>query len=165
MALFNAPFCDTGSFSHCCTLYRFYSQKFCGFSFPFWNLDCAVCITSLCSPGLSAHECSTTGPPTATSPPQSTSFCLTPLVRQLPPCCTSSLPWLWISVPPISLDECFFFNSLVVRFSYSSIWEHFWGFIVFNWLLSFVSFARKQYCLPTPLVWPGRTSSLFPVKP
>ena len=31
-----------------------------------------------------------------------------------------------VSTPPTSLDECFFFNSLVVRLSYSSIFWQFW---------------------------------------
>ena len=42
-------------------------------------------------------------------------------VHQLPHCLSSSMPWLPISTPPTNLDECFFFNSLVVRLPYSSI--------------------------------------------
>ena len=42
------------------------------------------------------------------------------LVLQLPPCCASSPTWPPFSAPPISLNECFFFNSLVVRLPYSS---------------------------------------------
>ena len=30
-------------------------------------------------------------------------------------------PWLPVSTPPASLDECFFFNSLIVRLPYSSM--------------------------------------------
>ena len=49
-------------------------------------------------------------------------------VLQLLPCHESSLPWLPVSAPPTSLDECFFFTSLVVRLPYSSI---FWQFLLF----------------------------------
>ena len=45
---------------------------------------------------------------------------------QLPPCHMSSPPWLPISAPPSSLNECFFFNSLVVRLPYSLIFWQFW---------------------------------------
>ena len=58
------------------------------------------------------------------------------LTLQLPPCCESFPPWLAVSAPPTSLDECFFFNSLVVRFPYSSIFWQFWLFIFLNLLLS-----------------------------
>ena len=33
--------------------------------------------------------------------------------------------------PPTSLDECFFFNTLVVGFPYSSIFWQFWSFFCF----------------------------------
>ena len=39
----------------------------------------------------------------------------------LPPCHACSSAQLPISAPPIGLDECFFFNSLVVRLPYNSI--------------------------------------------
>ena len=45
--------------------------------------------------------------------------------------------WLPVSTPPISLDECFFFNSLVVRLLYNSIFCQFWLFFVFKFLLFF----------------------------
>ena len=41
------------------------------------------------------------------------------LVLQLLPCLQSSQPQLPLSAPPTSLDECFFFNSLVVGVPYS----------------------------------------------
>ena len=46
-------------------------------------------------------------------------------VRQPPPCHKSSLPQLPISAPPTGLDEYIFFNSLVVRLPYSSIFCQF----------------------------------------
>ena len=53
------------------------------------------------------------------------------------PCCKSFLPWLPVSAPPTSLDECFFFISLVVGLPYRSIFCQFWLFFVFKLLLSF----------------------------
>ena len=56
------------------------------------------------------------------------------------PCHRSSLPQLPVSTPPTSLDECFFFSSLVVGLPYSSMfWQFwlFWGFklvVVLVWL-------------------------------
>ena len=53
-----------------------------------------------------------------------------------PPHHVSSLPWLPISACPTSVDEFFFFNSLVVRLLRSSIVGQFWLFLFLNWLLS-----------------------------
>ena len=57
--------------------------------------------------------------------------------------------------PPVSLDECFFFNSLVVRLPYSSIFWQFWLFFVFKFVvvLLLVVQGGKVY-LPTPPSWP-----------
>ena len=73
----------------------------------------------------------------------------------LSPCHTSSLLQLPISDPPTSLDECFFFNSLVVGLPYHLI---FWKFLLFwflNWLLSFFWLCKeaKHICLQPPS-WP-----------
>ena len=40
-----------------------------------------------------------------------------------------------ISAPPTSLDECFFFNSLVVGLPYSLIFWQFWLFFVFKFVV------------------------------
>ena len=48
--------------------------------------------------------------------------CPSPLAAALPRVLSTRLP---ISTPPTSLDECFFFNSLVVRLPYSSIFGQF----------------------------------------
>ena len=53
-------------------------------------------------------------------------------VCQLPDCHVSSPPRLPISASPTSLDEHFFFKSLVVRLPYSSI---FWQFCFFFFLI------------------------------
>ena len=52
-------------------------------------------------------------PPATASPGPAAAGLLAP-VLQLLPCPESSPSWLPISTPPTSLDECFFFNSLVV---------------------------------------------------
>ena len=71
-------------------------------------------------------------PPATTSPIHQPSHCL-----PRSSCWhESSLLILPISAPPTSLDECFFFNSLIVRLPYSSIfWQLRW-FLFLN-LLSF----------------------------
>ena len=92
----------------------FYSQRFWGFSFSCYNPGLwGMTHSPVFPPGLTARECGTTG------------HCITLLVLQLPPCCVSSLPWLPVSTLPTSLNECFFFNSLVVGHPYSLI---FWQF-------------------------------------
>ena len=52
-----------------------------------------------------------------------------------------------ISVPPTSLDECFFFISLVVRLPCSSIFCQFWLFFVFKLLLSFFWLCEEAQCV------------------
>ena len=70
---------------------------------------------------------------------------------QLLPCHMSSPPWLPISFPPTSLDECFFFNCFVVGLTYSSIFWKFWLFFVFKLVLILLLFVwgSKTY-LPMP---------------
>ena len=74
---------------------------------------------------------------------------------QLPPCHESSLPWLPISPPPTGLDECFFFNSLVVGLSYSSIFCQFCLFIVFKFVVVLLLVVQGgTVYLPMPPSWP-----------
>ena len=68
-------------------------------------------------------------------------------VRQPPPCHKSSLPRLPISAPPTSLDECFFFISVVVELPYSSIFCQFWLFFALNLLLSFFWLCKEAQCI------------------
>ena len=72
------------------------------------------------------------------------------------PCILSApaVPRLPVSTPP-ALDECFFFNSLVVRFPYSSIFWRFWLFSVLKFVvvLLLVVWGSKAY-LPMPPSWP-----------
>ena len=57
------------------------------------------------------------------------------LLCQLLPCCESSSPLLPVSTSPTGLDECFFFNSLVVGLPLSSIFCQFWFFFVFKFVV------------------------------
>ena len=77
----------------------------------------------------------------------------------LQPCCMSSLPWLPISTPPTCLNEYFFFNSLVARLLYSSIFWQLWLFFVFKFVVVLLLVVRggKVY-LSTPPSW--RKSSI-----
>ena len=76
-----------------------------------------------------------------------------PLGRPLP-CHKSSVPWLPISTPPTSLDECFFFNSLVVGLLYSLIFWQFWLFFVFKCVVLLFIVWWGTVHLPTPPSWP-----------
>ena len=58
-------------------------------------------------------------------------------LHQLPLCSASSPSELPVSCPLTGVDECFFFNSLIVRLLYSSIFCQFWLFLFLNLLLSF----------------------------
>ena len=66
-------------------------------------------------------------------------------------CRAPSLSLLPISDPVKSLDECFFFNSFVVRLPYSSIFWHLWWWCCF---LKLVVILLLVVCLPTPPSWP-----------
>ena len=108
-----------GVFSTTATPTGSYGQRFWGFSFPCWNPGlCGLSHSLVVPPGLSTHKCGTT------------------LSLQLLPCFLSSLPQLPVFTPPTGLNECFFFNSLVIRLPYSSIFWQFWLFLIFKFLLS-----------------------------
>ena len=64
-------------------------------------------------------------------------------VCPLLPCCESSLPRLPFSTPPTGLDECFFFISLVVRLSYSSIFVSSGCFLFLNYCCPSFGCARR----------------------
>ena len=96
-------------------------------------LGCAVCLAP--TPFLLVYLCMNVGPqgllavalPAPFVPQSATSLGL----DAMPP------PLLPISAPPTSLDECFFFISLVVGLPCSSIFHQFWLFFVFKLLSSF----------------------------
>ena len=55
---------------------------------------------------------------------------------------------------PTSLDECFFFNSLVVGLLYSSIFCQFWLFFVFKFVVVLVLVVQGGImCLLMPPSW------------
>ena len=95
------------------------------------TLGCTVCLTLQLF--LLVYPYANVGPPdlSAAAPPSwSTSHHL--IVHPLcPP----------ISTPPISLDECFFFNSLVVVLLYTLVFLQFWLFFVFKLLVVFLLFV------------------------
>ena len=55
--------------------------------------------------------------------------------------------WLSISTPPTGMDECFFFNSLVVGLPYRMIFWQFWLFLFLNLLLSFFWLCKEAQCV------------------
>ena len=88
-----------------------------------------------CSSFLPVYLHANVGPPTRQ------------LVLQPPPCRLSSLPQLPISAPPTSVNECFFFNSLVVGLPCSLVFWQFWLFLFLNLLLSFFCLCEEAKCL------------------
>ena len=122
----------------------FYCQRFWGFISPHWNPGlCGLSRSPVIPPGY-VHT-------NAGSP----SHRLTCLVFQWLPCPASSPPRLPVSTAPTGLDECFFFNSLIVRFPYSLIFWQFWLFFIFKFVvfLLLVVWGGKVF-LPTPPSWP-----------
>ena len=138
MNLSNEHSCEGGSFS-CCHLNPtgVFNQRFKALFPCTGTLGCTVCLTPqllllvylYANMGLPSPQ-STASP----SPPATT------LLRVLS-------TWLSISTPPTSLDECFFFNSLVVGLPYSSIFCQFWLFFGLNLLLPFFWLCDKTQCV------------------
>ena len=106
------------------------------------TLGCVVCLTPQLFLPVYLHA--NMGLPS----PQAT----TSRVRQPLPCRKSSPPWLPISAPPTGLDECSFFNSLVVRLLYSSSFRQFWLLFVFKFVVVLLLVVQGGY-LPTPPSW------------
>ena len=75
------------------------------------------------------------------------------LLCQPPLCFESCPPWLPVSAPPTGLDECFFFNSLVVVLPYSSIFWQFWLFFVFKFVVVLLFVWGNKVYLPTCPFW------------
>ena len=75
-----------------------------------------------------------------------------PSATTLPGPPASALQWV-LSAPPIGLDECFFFNSLVVGFPYSSIFCQFWLPFVFKFAVALLVVWGGIVCLPMPPSW------------
>ena len=86
--------------------------------------------------------------------PSEPTAALPALVPQLLPCCESSPLQLPISAPPTGLDECFFFNSLVVGLPYSLIFWQFSLFFVFKFVVLLLVVRGGKVYLPIPPSWP-----------
>ena len=109
------------------------------------TLGCVVCLAPQLFLSVYLHvNVGLPNPPAATSPgPPATAW---------PRVLSSPLP---ISTPPMGLDECFFFNSLVVGLPYSSILCQFWLFFVFKCVVVLLLVVRGgTVCLPMPPSWP-----------
>ena len=129
-------------------------RGFWGFISQCWNpeLPCLSC-SPVVPPSLSSCKCGATRSAschlTHCSPPAA------PLPRVLFTPATHLLP--------TSLDKWFFFNSLVVRLLYSSIFWQFWLFFVFKFVVVLVLVVQGgRVYLPTPPSWPeisGRLKS------
>ena len=120
MGLSNGLSCETGSFSCCCLNPQVFSVRDLRLYFP--------ALEPWVAQSVSLPSCS------------SQFICMRVwdlLIYQPPTCCKSSPPGCHSPPPSIGLDECFFFNSLVVRLPYSLIFCHFWLYLFLNLLLSF----------------------------
>ena len=108
-----------------------------------------VCFTP--PPFVPVYLCVDVGPqgllavelPAPFVPQSDTSLGLAKLSR----CRETSPPRLPISTPPTSLEERFFFISLVVGLLCSSIFRQFWLFFVFKLLLSFFWLCEEAQCV------------------
>ena len=128
MGLSNKLSCKVGSFSHHPNPHRFLRPEvFEAFFSHAGTLGCMICLTPQMFLPVYLH--SNVGPysmPAAALPTQ---------VLQPPLCWESSLPQLPICTPPTRLDDCFFFNSLVVWLPYSSIFWQLWLFFSFKFVV------------------------------
>ena len=111
----------------------FMARSFVAFFPCAGTLGCAVCLTTWSFLPVCLHA--SEGLPATALPIQ---------VFQPPLCHISSPPWLPVSAPCTGLDECFFFNSLVVRLLYSLIIWQFWVFFFLICCCPFFGCVRRQ---------------------
>ena len=121
------------------------------------SLGCLVHLTPQLF--LLAYLCIHVGHPGLPSAPHLRLTCASPALvcHQLLPCRESSPTWLPISSPSTSLDECFFFNSLVFGLPWSLIFWQFWLVFVFKLVVILLLFVwGSEACLPMPpsLIYP-----------
>ena len=155
MGLSNNLSCEAGSFSPCCNTLRFLQPEVLRLYFPtlepwvVWSVLLPSCFSQF------IHLQMWDGPL-----PQ-----LLPLLFGPPsgPCPLSSPPWLLISTPPTSLDECFFFNSLVVGLPYNLIFIRFWLILFLNLFLSFFWLWEEAKCIYLHLHLGQKSHCLSPV--
>ena len=133
--------CKSGSFSCCLNPHRFFSVRGFEALFPHaGTLGCAVCL----APQLFLLVYPHVGPPA----PPATAL-LSPPASAMPQVLST---WQLVSASPTGLDECFF-NSLVVRLPYSSIFCQFWLLLVFKFVVVLLVVRGGTVCLPTPPSW------------
>ena len=120
----------------------------------YWNPDLGSLFRSpVVPPSLSARECGTTQSIInhLTGSTSCHLACPGPPATALPRVLST---WLPVSAPPTGLDKCFFFNSLVVRLPYSSIFCQFWLFFVFKFVVVLLLVVQGgTVCLPMPPSW------------
>ena len=170
VVLSNKLSCEAGSFS-CCHLnpHGVFNQWFevlfpCAGALGLCSLFCSPFVP----PRLSACKCETAGSAShhllvSTScslqascsldhpGPQYSSW-LGPPATVLPLVLSTQLH---VSASLTGLDECVFFNSLVIGLPYSSIFCQFWLFFVFKFVVFLLLVVQGgTVCLPTPPSWP-----------
>ena len=138
MGLSNELSREAGSFSHCrLNPHRFVQSDILRLFFLPGTLGCVVCLAPKLFLLVYLHA--NVGLPT---PPAAASL------RVLS-------AWLPVSTPPTGLDDCFFFNSLVVGRPYSSIFWKLWLFFVFEFVVVLLLIVQRgKVCLRTPPSWP-----------
>ena len=108
-----------------------YSQRFWGFISPGRNPGlCGLPCSPVIPPSLFTCKCGITW-----STSCHLAMCISALAAQL--------------CPPTRLNECFFFNPLVVRIIYILIWGQFWIFFVFKFVAILLLVARGGKVLST----------------
>ena len=138
--------CEIGSFSHCPNPHKFLKPKVLMLLISLcWNPGLHNLSRSpVVPPGLSVHKRSKSCPSASTSPAQSASHHLATC-----PCQAA------ISVPPTSLDECFFFNSFVVELPCSCDLLEVLVFFIFKLVVTLLFVVQEsETFLPTPPSWP-----------
>ena len=130
MGLFNELSCEAGSFSFCLNSQRCFQSEVLRLYFPAvepwvaWSVLLSSCSSWFIRMQMWDHP-----------------------VCQLPSCCEPSPPRLSVSAPLTSLNECFFFNSLVVGFPYSLIFWQLCVYFLFLNLLSFFWLCEEAKCI------------------
>ena len=132
VGLSNELSCETGSLFCLVKPHRFF-QRFQAFLFQRWNPWLhGLSHPPAVPPSLSACKC------------VAASCCLPHPVLQPLPCHGSSPSQLPASTLPTRLGECFFFNSLVIRLPYISIFWQLWLISVFKFVVVLLLVARRQ---------------------
>ena len=147
MGLSNELSCDAGSFSYCLNPHRFFSWRFIGFISQCWSPGLhGLCRSPVVPPSLSAFKCGISCS-ASSHLAWSTSHPFAHLGLSAAALLGVLSAWLPISAPPISLDECFFFNSWVVRLPYSLISCQFWLFFVFKLVVVLLFVVWEAQCV------------------